>query len=56
MLFLKMDSIVAWLTHILQIIPVQGDARVLDVLRCQVALVMYDVTGNNETIGKAPLT
>lgn len=54
--FLEVLLVVAVMTKVFKIVEVESDARVLDVLRSQVALVVYDVAGNDEAIGEAPLT
>ena len=48
--------IVTLMAEILKVVPVECDAWVVDVLCIQVALVMHDVTGNDQATGKAPLT
>lgn len=40
----------------LQIVKVQSDRWILDVLRSELDLVMYDLAWNNKTFGKANLT
>ena len=51
-----MNDVVTVVADQLKVVPVQSDAWVVDVVLSEMYFVMYDLTGNKETILEATLT